>query len=89
VPNVRRARFHKESLPSLLGLPGGGEPAASSGWVDCDISHQVTGCSLFLNNGLVMEGDYANCSHWCGVADSGRNDWANSTICGAQRLLRK
>ena len=25
VPKVRLARFHRESLPSRLGLPGGGE----------------------------------------------------------------
>lgn len=25
VPRVRLARFHRESLPSRLGLPGGGE----------------------------------------------------------------
>ena len=71
MPNVRRARFHKESLPSLLGLPGGGEPVASSGGVDCDISHEVTGWSLFLNNSPVEEGDYANCLHWGNVADFG------------------
>ena len=38
MPNVRLARFHKESLPSLLSLPGGGAPAASSGVGACDIS---------------------------------------------------
>ena len=30
MPKVRLARFHKESLPSLLGLPGGEEPVV---WV--------------------------------------------------------
>ena len=38
VPNVRLARFHKELLPSLLSLPGGGEAVASSGGGACDIS---------------------------------------------------
>lgn len=28
VPKVRLARFHRESLPSRLGLPGGGETEA-------------------------------------------------------------
>ena len=55
VPNVRLARFHRESLPSLLSLPGGGEPAASSGGGACDISaitYSALGL-LFLNNRLL------------------------------------
>ena len=30
VPKVRRARFHRESLPSRLGFPGGGEVEAEA-----------------------------------------------------------
>ena len=55
VPNVRLARFHKESLPSLFSLPGGGEPAASSGGGACDISATTYSDLqlLFLNNRLL------------------------------------
>ena len=30
VPNVRLARFHRESLPSRLGFPGGGDVEAEA-----------------------------------------------------------
>ena len=43
VPRVRLARFHNESLPSLLGLPSGGEAfevaASSVGEGCCDMSN--------------------------------------------------
>lgn len=32
VPRVRRARFQRESLPSLLGLPDGGDTVGPSDW---------------------------------------------------------
>ena len=44
VPSVRLARFHRESLPSLLGLPGGGETVVSV------VSSDGDGCWDIVND---------------------------------------